>query len=346
MTTFSPERASRPNLQLSVREPNGRSRRPSYRLSTVRFTWSDVKLVRKPQLPILPSTMTLTPIRQWNELDRILQLDADSSGSAHAAAPPSLWTDAWRLYEDVCLVCAGLWVGGPWRNNRHGLPESWTGTEEDGFSDNPVRVRAHGEGIEGRPIVVAAAGGSTPTRSYRRATQRYLPSPWMAPTPSVTDDDVSKDAYHDDDEEGEEGEEGESAALVHDRQSRTTLALLQTFHAQTRFWLSRLATLLPPQYTATSGSGEPRTTELGGAEGETGERDEVVVVQLAPRDVLELELSPLSSLDAQFVEWLVEEYGAGSDMRLSVSVRRGWRDLLGLVFTVGGGSGSSSSSPP
>jgi hypothetical protein len=48
MTTFSPERASRPNLQLSVREPNGRSRRPSYRLSTVRFTWSDVKLVRNP----------------------------------------------------------------------------------------------------------------------------------------------------------------------------------------------------------------------------------------------------------------------------------------------------------
>jgi hypothetical protein len=49
MRTFSPERASRPNLQLSVREPNGgRSRRASYRLSTVRFTWSDVKLVRNP----------------------------------------------------------------------------------------------------------------------------------------------------------------------------------------------------------------------------------------------------------------------------------------------------------
>jgi hypothetical protein len=46
MTTFSPERASRPDLQLSVREPNGSSRRPLYRLSTIRFTWSDVKLVR------------------------------------------------------------------------------------------------------------------------------------------------------------------------------------------------------------------------------------------------------------------------------------------------------------
>ena len=163
----------------------------------------------------------------------------------------------------------------------------------------------------------------------------------MVTTPSVNDDDVTKDAYRDDDEEGEEGE---SAALVHDRQTLTTLALLQTFHAQTRFWLSRLATLLPPQCTATSASGEPGTNESRGTEGESGERDEVVVVQLVPRDVLELELSPLSSLDAQFVEWLVEEYGAGSDMRVSVSVRRGWRDLLGLVFTVGGGS--SSSSPP
>lgn len=335
MTAFSPERASRPILKLSIRNPDGHSRRPSYRLSTVRFTWSDVKLVRNPYYPFYDDA---NPIRQWNELDRILQLDADTSGSAHAA-PPSLWMDAWRLYEDVCLVCAGLWAGGPWRNNRHDLQKSWTGIEEDRFLDNPVRVRAHGEGIEGRPIAVASAGGPARRRSYHRATQRYLPSPWMAITPSVAE--VTKDPYHDDDEEGEEGE---STTLVHDRQSRTTLALLQTFHAQTRFWLSRLATLLPPQCTATSASDGLRTNDLGGTE-EASERDEVVVVQLAPRDVLELELSPLSSLDAQFVEWLVEEYGAGSGMRVSVSVRRGWRDLLGLVFTVGGVSDSSSSSP-
>jgi hypothetical protein len=283
--------------------------------------------------------MTRTSIRQWNELDRILQLDADTIGSADHAAPPPLWTDAWRLYENVCLVCAGLWAGGPWRNNRHGSQESWTGTEGDRFLDNPVRVRAHGEGIEGRPIATAVAGGSTRTRSYRRATtQRYLPSPWMTTTPSVTGDDVVKDAYRDDDEEGEQG------ALVHDRQRRTTLALLQTFHAQTRFLLSRLAKLLPPQCTVASASAsasdEPRTR------GSEGDGDEVVVVvQLAPRDVLELELSPLSSLDALFVEWLVEEYGAGSGMPLSVSVRRGWRDLLGLVLAVVGGSGLSSSSP-
>src|SRR5260221_9764457 len=45
-TSVSPEWASRPGLQLSVRESNSRLRRPSYRPSTIRFTWSDVKLVR------------------------------------------------------------------------------------------------------------------------------------------------------------------------------------------------------------------------------------------------------------------------------------------------------------
>ena len=65
--------------------------------------------------------MTIKLESQWNELDRILQLDADINGSARA--PPSLWTDAWRLYEDVCLVCAGLWTGRAW-HSRPGSQES------------------------------------------------------------------------------------------------------------------------------------------------------------------------------------------------------------------------------
>jgi hypothetical protein len=54
MTSFSPERASRPALQLSEREPNGSSRRPSYRLSTISFTWSDVKMVCTPRFLVNP----------------------------------------------------------------------------------------------------------------------------------------------------------------------------------------------------------------------------------------------------------------------------------------------------
>jgi hypothetical protein len=126
---------------------------------------------------------------------------------------------------------------------------------------------------------------------------------------------------------------------VRNRQSRTTLALLQTFHAQTRFWLSRLASLLPP---APQPEHDSMATD---ADADTDADSEMTVqVQLTARDVVELELSPLSTLDARFVEWLGEEYGYGSTR---VTVRRGWRDLLRLVFAMGGGGGGSApSSPP
>ncbi|KAH9954085.1 hypothetical protein BC827DRAFT_1262315 [Russula dissimulans] len=327
MTSFSPERASRPTLQLSVQESNGRSRRPSYRLATVRFTWSDVKL--------------------WNELDRILQLDADINGSARA--PPSLWTDAWRLYEDVCLACAGLWTGRGWRS-QPGSQESWAEAEERRSVNATVhvRVRAHGEGIEGRPMTITGGSARTTSRPYRRVSKRYLPSPWTA-APS-TQDDAPKDMYNDDDDDDDvqvedEGEE-EGAVLVHNRQSRTTLALLQTFHAQTRFWLSRLAALLPPPPPPPPPPASEALIDVDGDVGQEGQREraaeKAVVIQLAPRDVLELELGPLSDLDARFVEWLAEEYSARAGVR--VSVRRGWRDLFGLVFASGGGASSSSSS--
>lgn len=285
---------------------------------------------------------------QWNELDRILQLDADINGSARA--PPSLWTDAWRLYEDVCLACAGLLTGRPWRS-RHGSEESWAEAEEYGLASGPVRVRTHGEGIEGRPMTIP--GSPARSRSFRRASERTFPEPWTA-APS-TQGGASQDIYKDDDdddddgydeaEEEEEGEDGHGTVLVRDRQSRTTLALLQTFHAQTRFWLSRLAALLPPH---TDHNPETAYTDApappGHGDAREDDRGAEMVVQLAPRDVLELELSPLSSLDARFVEWLAEEYGAShAHAGVRVFVKRGWRDLLGLVFAVGGAPSSSSS---
>ena len=249
----------------------------------------------------------------------------------------------------MCLACAGLWTGRPWRS-RHGSEESWAEAEEYRLASGPVRVRTHGEGIEGRPMTIP--GGPARSRSFRRASERSFPEPWTA-APS-TQGGVSQDIYKDDDdddgygqEEEGEGEDRHDAVLVRDRQSRTTLALLQTFHAQTRFWLSRLAALLPPRndhdhdhetaYTDAPAPPDDRDAR-------EDERGAEMVVQLAPRDVLELELSPLSGLDARFIEWLAEEYGAsraGADVR--IFVKRGWRDLLGLVFAVGGIPFSSSS---
>ena len=61
---------------------------------------------------------------------------------------------------------------------------------------------------------------------------------------------------------------------------------------------------------------------------------------LAPCDLLAL---ALSSLDARFVEWLAEECAGRA--RATVTVRRGWRDLLGgFVGAAIGGSGAAPSS--
>ena len=46
---------------------------------------------------------------------------------------------------------------------------------------------------------------------------------------------------------------------------------------------------------------------------------------------MSFELGPFSGLDARFVEWLGEEYGGGT----RVLVRRGWKDLVGLILGFG-----------
>ncbi|KAH9058907.1 hypothetical protein EDB83DRAFT_2520653 [Lactarius deliciosus] len=60
-----------------------------------------------------------------------------------------------------------------------------------------------------------------------------------------------------------------------------------------------------------------------------------------PRDFLALALGPLSSLDPRDIEWLAVEYAGGA----RVSVRCGWRNLLGgLVGAAVGAPGAASSS--
>jgi hypothetical protein len=299
LTTYASERlaSARPGLQLAIKEQY--ARRPTYRLSSVRFTWSDVKLVRAPHIETEKLSL-LTLHAQWTELERILQLDEDTNGGARA--PPAIWTwtDAWGVYEDVCLVCARLcsclWRNNGSKNNNNGLRDQWSWTPGSPRTrarrERRAEVRARGEGIEGRPA------------SYRRRGAR---------TGKYDSSDSVGEGGGDDGGIGEEEVEVEEdgAVLVRSRQTCTTLALLQTFHAQTRFLLSRLATVLPPDG------------------------------HMTPRDLVVLELGPLSALDARFVEWLAEEYvGAGEGEATCVVVRRGWRDLLGGL--VGAAVGTSS----
>ena len=111
-----------------------------------------------------------------------------------------------------------------------------------------------------------------------------------------------------------------------DRQVLTTLALLETFHAHTTAILSRLGTLLETRKLCNPSSSSRRERiALGEGIGEGG------AVLLTPKDVMSFELGPFSGLDARFVEWLGEEYGGG----VRVLVRRGWKDLVGLIFGLG-----------
>jgi hypothetical protein len=97
-----------------------------------------------------------------------------------------------------------------------------------------------------------------------------------------------------------------------DRHIRTTLALLQIFHANSCFQLSRVQALLTRQTDGGADSGEPVED----------------AIYLTPRDVLSFDLGPLSSFDARYLDWLFAEYGGGK----RVVVKKGWRDLFELMI--------------
>ncbi|KAI1784570.1 hypothetical protein LXA43DRAFT_1122371 [Ganoderma leucocontextum] len=335
-----------------VEHPSGRGL--SYRLSTVRFTWSDVRL--------------------WTELDRVLQLDSeDSVGSCcdpshHGSGKPrsstsSSWTDVWRVYEDVCVMCAGLWMGA-WRSTTPSSsdPETPRRSENWGTNttmgsgsirldgDDELNVRMLGLGIEGRPS--GSASTITSSRPSRVARRTSTMSVWTwagvkgantnasdAEPPATTTGEAlapSEGMFI----PGERnklpeptGPEDAAASTRRNRQVLTTLALLQTFQANTTAILSRLGTFLETRKLCGVPSSSSRRLGLSSSAGTgvEGSSDGVGTVVLTPKDVMAFELGPFSGLDARFVEWLGEEYGGG----VRVLVKRGWKDLVGLILGLG-----------
>ncbi|KAH7886752.1 hypothetical protein F5I97DRAFT_1869973 [Phlebopus sp. FC_14] len=327
LTMSTPSRTSRPTFYLSKAiQQQDNSRRPTHRLSLVRFTWSDVRL--------------------WNEIERILQLDGNNGCTheneccrpppeldAKAPKPLSPWADAWRVYEDVCIVCAGLWMGS-WRGNStasystgNGWIANWGAVRLEGDDDLSMEgtgalMRNVGLGIEGRPSASASEGPNINVKGMRRTGGMSLGGGNGGGfSPSST---------------GVERRQGSSSSGLtsasmpklgnlnetaehRERQILTTLALLQTFHANTCFQLSRLSGLLPSSPT-------PLVDAPSGAESTVAD-----VVYITPKDVTSFELGPLSSLDARYLEWLGDEYGGG----VRLVVKRGWKDLFGVIFGFG-----------
>lgn len=220
------------------------------------------------------------------------------------------------MYEDVCVICAGLWVGS-WRGNSAasystaGGAENWGKVRLEGDDDlslgGGAYVRNVGMGIEGRPVA-GGSGGQGPNqiqgllgRPTARAMRRSSGMSWSSGRTTVVGANGAGSAGG----EGMEPDDGADAAERRDGQLLTTLSLLQTFHAHTSFQLSVLESFIPP----------------AGADADT-------TVYLAPRDILAFELGPLSGFDAKYLEWLALEY-AGTT---KVVMKRGWRDLLGALF--------------
>ena len=353
-----------------VEPPSGRG--PSFRLSSVRFTWSDVRLV-SPSPPRLSNALShYTARAQWTELDRVLQLDSadnpddccDPSHHTHHSGQPrnstsSSWTDVWRVYEDVCVMCAGLWMGA-WRSTSpitaapppYGgrRSQSWNSVRLDGDDERErampladANVRTLGAGIEGgRP----SAGGTVSGRTSRALKRVSTLSAFAWPNSSSGSGAGSKGDARIAVAEAPAPTDamfipGDRSALpppppgggARDgaRQVATTLALLAAFRAHTTAVLARFAVLLEArrfqQLPDASGVG----VGAGGSAGAGGGRQQAAVVCFSPKDVMSFELGPFSGLDARFVEWLGEEYGGGT----RVLVRRGWKDLVGLVLGFG-----------
>ena len=199
---------------------------------------------------------------------------------------------------------------GSWRNNSvasystvNGSLANWGSIRLEGDDDLTVDgtfVRNLGMGIEGCPM------GSTNSKGMRRSSGMTLPRNASADRRQPSSSSAATRSMPQLCNTGNDSipDTGERS----DRQVLTTLALLQTFHANTSFQLSRLADLLPTSAT-------PETS----------------TVYITPKDMITFELGPLSSLDARYLEWLADEYGAGSQ----VVVKRGWKDFFGAIFGFG-----------
>lgn len=287
------------------------------------------------------------------------------------------WTDAYRIYEDVCLLCATLWIGlGTWRSNSRQSFESSTGIgvtgsgvaggkawgaarspgDDDyslegtrmrtlgrgieGFADAPARVRSRGLGIEGRPP--RRVGSESAHARKASAATAITTSSSLVKEGSGTSVECTEVATHGDGETESDDANGDGNNTRQNTQ--TTLALLQTFHANTVFWLSRLREVVPPPSAVSSPGPEvTRFNGLGSRATDADAEDEAIVI--TARDLISLELGVLSDLDARFVEWLVEAEGyASTSTQVSASVptassrrgrrvmvKRGWQELLGIM---------------
>lgn len=173
---------------------------------------------------------------------------------------------------------------------------------DDDLSVGGSYVRNLGMGIEGRPAAPSDldrrdSGGSGSSKAVRRVSGVSVWSKFTA-----------RDG---DDRSNQLGNDEDARLRKREQQILIALALLQTFHAHTTNLLSTLSQYIPSAPAPSSGNN-------------------LSTIYLSPKDLYAFELGALSGLDAQFIEWLGEEYGSRVGVR--IVVRRGWKDVARLVL--------------
>lgn len=230
-------------------------------------------------------------------------------------------------------------------NGRAGVWGAVNAPGDDDWSLEGTHMRALGQGIEGGSRNKKGKGRESDTAKMRAVGLGIEGRPRSHSRKPSSSSTMKGPASHSHDGSDPNGEsEGFSVEDVEDmrRQNvQTTLALLQTFHANTVFWLSKLREAIPPPSAV--------STPGFGARGLSGINDEDTdiepeTVTITARDLLALELGVLSELDAKFIEWLTEAEGYASaessslasaqpgSRRRRVVVKRGWQELLGIMF--------------
>lgn len=214
---------------------------------------------------------------------------------------------------------------GPWRAPLVGPDrmENWGSIRLNGEDDlsrmpGPSRgyVRNTGMGIDSEPSPSRAVSETGELRgrtkkSVRRSSGGSLLWSWTSVRGNTSLQSSSPPHSKDVDDE-------DDLVLVDDTRARkisTALALLGVFHSNTTTLLARFADILPQR-----SSHSHNMTNAGSGS----------LIVLTPKDLMSFDLGPLNGLDGHFVEWIAEEYGGGT----RVVVRRGWRDIVALIFNL------------
>ncbi|KZO97241.1 hypothetical protein CALVIDRAFT_597586 [Calocera viscosa TUFC12733] len=292
-----------PSFFISTRIPHPTKPKDTHVLHPARFTWSD--------LPF------------WSTLDRYFPSDPVRLPAGNKA-----WQDPWRMYEDVCTMCAGM-IAGTWR--APGAGEVRLEGEDDELrrvQSRPTKRQGsfgvgghHRRGSNGSTRSMPVGEMSIPPKRkaievLRRVSGNRTGEQLSAAEPPNADAD--------------DGAEAENQPALDNATS--ALLLLAQFHNNTVSLLSSLSELIKPAAssptaTPTAAASQPSTSRQSQSPIPKRRRTSPKSVTLTPRDLLSLRLGPLSLSDAKIVEWLAFER-----LGVRVGVRRGWWDLsLGLL---------------